>query len=74
MNYVIRMTDINHVIYMRYTDYVIRKNKKHLRIFLEFYFNVGCTNNVPGAPSKAPWATKLNSRESEGEKSGPILY
>jgi len=34
-------------------DHVICKNKKPLRIFLEFYFNVGCTNNMPSAPNKA---------------------
>jgi len=39
---------------MSYTNYVIRKNKKHLRVFLEFCFNVGYTSNMPGAPSKAP--------------------
>jgi len=38
---------------MRYTDYVIHKNKKPLRAFLEFNFNAGCTSIMPGAPSKA---------------------
>ena len=38
---------------MSYMDYVIHKNKKHLRIFLEFCFNVGCTSNMSGAPTEA---------------------
>ena len=53
MDYVIRMSHTDHVVPMNYTDYVIYKNKKHLRVFLKFCFNVGCTNNMPGAPSKA---------------------
>ena len=51
-DYVICMTHMDHIICMKYTDYVICKNKKHLRVFLEFCFNVGCTSNIPGAPSK----------------------
>ena len=45
IDYVIRMTHKDHLIRMSYTD-IIRKNKKHLRIFLEFCFNVGCTSNI----------------------------
>jgi len=37
---------------MNYMDYIICKNKKHLRIFLNF--NVGCTGNMSRALSKAP--------------------
>jgi len=44
---------MDHLIGMRYTDYVIQKNKKPLRAFLEFCFNAGCTNNMSGGSSKA---------------------
>jgi len=47
------MTHTDHVIRMRYTDYVICKNKKPLKAFLEFYFNAEYTNNMLGAPNKA---------------------
>jgi len=52
MNYVICMNHTDHVICMNYMDYVIYKNKKHLRIFLKFYFNARCISNMFGAPSK----------------------
>jgi len=42
---------------MRYTNYVVRKNKKPLRTFLKFYFNARCTCNMPGTPSKASSST-----------------
>ena len=40
------MTHMDHIVRINYTDYVIRKNKKYLKIFLKFYFNDGCTNNM----------------------------
>jgi len=36
---------------MNYKNYIIHRSKKYLRVFLEFSFNVGCTSNMPGAPS-----------------------
>jgi len=43
---------------MSYMNYVIYKNKKHLRVFLEFCFNAGCTSNMQvhlAKPSGDQW-------------------